>query len=89
MVVVFLVTTFSLGPFYIHFFTENSHFSLVFQSVRDCSLKHLYRGCVTSLSDKANISVLVSADCLFFSLRFPWFWREWFSVEAWAFGIIL
>lgn len=45
----------------------------------------MYHGCVTSLSDKASISVLVSAECLFFSLRFPWFWQAWFSVETWAF----
>ena len=29
--------------------------------------------------------MLVSAECLFFSLRFPWFWQAWFSVETWAF----
>lgn len=45
----------------------------------------MYHGCVTSLSDNTNISVLVSAECLFFSLRFPWFWQAWFSVETWAF----
>ena len=33
--------------------------------------------------------MLVSAECLFFSLRFPWFWQEWFSVEAWALGSML